>query len=178
MLSSKKWFPSVHVLAVLSVLGASVALAGTPPPYTIDTKTGLSRTAESNLFHAVRRMVDPVAKALGFNEAENQCAQATAAEALIKATQEAMSGKLFGLSGGDDALRHFKQGQDDWCNKQGGKRGAEAIAPYASQAQSFMRPFLQERFEGLKAQKVELTPTVVAAAIAAALLALPALAPL
>ncbi|WNG57402.1 hypothetical protein F0U59_23525 [Archangium gephyra] len=178
MVSLKKWFSSFQVLAVLTLLGGSVALAEAPAPYTIDTKTGLNRTAERNLYDAVRRMVDPVAKSLGFNQAEEECAKASAAEKLIKVTQDAMSGKLFGLAGGDDALSHFRKSQDDWCNKQAGRRGAEAIAPYASKAQSFMRPFLRERLDELKSQKVELTPAAVAAAIAAALVALPVLAPL
>ncbi|HEX5750009.1 MAG TPA: hypothetical protein VFZ09_27515 [Archangium sp.] len=170
----------VRAIAILSLLGATIAYAETPAPapYSINTKTGLTRTAERNLYEAVRRMVEPVARSLGFNQAEEECANATAAEKLIKATQEAMSGKLFGLTGADDALEHFRNSHDDWCNRQGGQRGAEAIAPYASKAESFMRPFLKELLEELKAKQVEITPAAAAAAIAAALVALPVLAPL
>lgn len=168
----------MRVFILLSVVMCVPALAE-PAPYTVNTKTGLTRAAERNLYDAVRGMVAPVARWMGLNEAEEECANATAAEALIKATVEALKGEMFGLTGADKALSHFRKSQDDWCNKAGGMRGAKEMAPHLERAKSFMRPFLSERLQELKeAQSRPLTPAEVAAVIAAALVALPVLAPL
>lgn len=168
----------MRALVILVVLAASVAYAA-PTPYTVNTKTGLARPAERNLYDAVRGMVAPIARGMNMNGAEEECANATAAEALIKATVEALKGEVFGLTGADKALGHFRKSQDDWCNKAGGMRGAREIAPYAERARSFMRPFLRERLEeAQEAQSRPLTTAEVAAIIAAGLLALPVLAPL
>lgn len=166
------------VLAV--ALLAAPALAE-PVRYTIDTKTGLaSRGTENGLYNAVWRLVGPVAKALGLSTEETGCAKVTAAQRLLELTREATRDAMFDPLGGlSEAERFFQKGQDDWCNKAGGGRGAEAMKPSLDNAQSFIRPFLSERFQELKdAQSKPLTPTGVAAVIAAALVALPVLAPL
>lgn len=166
----------MRALLVVVLLAASVAYAE-PTPYTIDTKTGLTRVAERNLYDAVRGMVAPVARWLGLTATEEECANAVAAQSLIKATKEAMGAGMFGLTGADEALKMFEKSQDDWCNKAGGMRGAVEIAPRAARAQSFMRPFLQEKLkEATAGQDEPLTPAQVAAIIAAGLLALPVLA--
>ena len=174
MVSLKKWFSSFQALAVLALLGSSVALAETPAPYTIDTKTGLNRTAERNLYQAVRAMVGPVARALGFTEAEENCAEADAGKALLEATRKALEGTMFGLPGADEAARYFDKQNNNWCDGQNGRRGAEAIAPYAARAQSIVRPFLRERLDELKALEVKVTPEMVAKTIGAGLAALAA----
>lgn len=165
---------------VIALLFASAVYAA-PAPYTVNTKTGLTRAAERNLYDAVRGMVAPVARWMNLNNAEEECANATAAEALIKATREAQGTSPWGLPGADAALNLFRKSQDDWCNKEGGIRGAREIATRAERAKSFMRPFLQERFEELRASGTEVTPERAAAAVLAALAAvaaLPYLAPL
>lgn len=168
----------MKALLVLLALAGSVVYAA-PVPYTVDTKTGLTRAAERNLFDAVRGMVAPVARWLNLSAPEEECASAVAAQALIKATKEAMGDGPWGLPGANDALKMFERSQDDWCNKAGGTRGAREIAPYSERARSFMRPFLKERLEEAQvAQARPLTAAEVAAIIAAGLLALPVLAPL
>lgn len=164
----------VKVFAVLLFAVASAAYAGEAQPYTIDTKTGLNRTAERSLYNAVRSMVGPVARALGLTAAEESCAEANAGKALLEATRKALEGTMFGLPGADDAARYFDKQNKDWCDGQNGRRGAEAIAPYAARAQSVVRPFLHERLDELKVLEVKVTPEMVAKTVGAGLAALAA----
>lgn len=166
---------------VLAVAVLAAPALAEPVRYTIDTKTGLtSRSTENGLYNAVWRLVGPVAKAMGLSTEETECAKATAAQRLLEVARDALQGALFDPLGGlSEAERFFRRGQDDWCNKAGGMKGAEAMKPSLERAQSFIRPFLSERFQELKdAQSRPLTPAEVAAVIAAALVALPVLAPL
>lgn len=168
----------MRALLVAVLLVASAAYAE-PVAYTHETKTGLqSRSTERSLYSAVWEFVRPYVK--GLTKEEQECGKMTAAQAFLEATRKATEGSMFNPLGGLDAAeRFFRQGQDDWCNKQGGQKGADAVSPHLHRAQSVVRPFLQERLKEMKAaQGRPLTPAEVAAVIAAGLLALPVLAPL
>lgn len=163
------------MLALMLVSGVSAA---EPMPYTLESKTGLqSRTTESNLYNAVQAIVSRVAKAAGLSEAEKECAKATAAQRFLEATVEAAKSSILGEEkGADDARRFFGRQDDDWCDKAGGKRGAEVIAPHVAGAKSVLRPFFREEMERVhKEMQRPLTPAEVAAIIAAGLLSLPML---
>jgi hypothetical protein len=164
-----------RVAFVLFLLLATAVLAE-PVSYTHETKTGLtSRNTERNLYESVWEFVRPYVK--GLSSEEQECGKMTAAQAFLEATRKATEGSLFNpLDGLTEAQRFFRDGQDEWCNRQGGQKGADAVAPHLSRAQSVVRPFLREKLEEMqKAQGRPLTPGEVAAIIGAGLLALPAL---
>lgn len=168
----------IIILAVLLCAGLAVAQPYTP--YTIDTNVGIKGVGKSNLYNAVWRLVGPIRDVLGLNEAETECAKATAAEEFIRVTQETLKGSILGgLDGADEATKFFKKSQDDWCNKAGGKRGAEAVRPHFGKVRSVLRPFIAEQLDAIKARWESMTPAEKAAAgvgLFAAALASPALA--